>query len=149
MWAAIVLFWGWRTTHVLLAAGVIEGRKRLGQQPSHVTWGSARYSRRLRCIATPYLYWNVTNKKSLHTLLSTIAKFPGCAKHVQRIHWSRDRTADYSKFSATAPRHRILEQMRLLGLRFGTRNNYFRIQESYYRWTSPPSYCVSHRTCSF
>jgi hypothetical protein len=43
MWAAILLCWGWRTTHVLLAAGVIERGKRLGQQPSHATCGSARY----------------------------------------------------------------------------------------------------------
>jgi hypothetical protein len=43
--AAILLCWGWRTAHVLSAAVVIEGRKRLGQQPSRVTWGSARYRR--------------------------------------------------------------------------------------------------------
>jgi hypothetical protein len=82
---------------------------------------------RLGFIATPYLYSNVTNKKSLHTLLLTIAKFPESAEHMQRIHWNRDRAPDYNKLSATAPRDRILEQMRLLGLRFSIRYNNIRI----------------------
>jgi hypothetical protein len=37
-----------RTVHVLLRQGEGQkGRKRLGQQPSHVTSGSARYSHRM------------------------------------------------------------------------------------------------------
>ena len=43
-WAAILLLFGWRTFHLLPAEGVIEGRQRLGQWPSHVTLGPARYS---------------------------------------------------------------------------------------------------------
>jgi hypothetical protein len=35
---------GWRTAHILPVEGVIEGRKRLGRWPSHVTSGSARYT---------------------------------------------------------------------------------------------------------
>jgi hypothetical protein len=35
---------GWRTAHMLPVEGVIEGRKRLGRWPSHMTSGSARYN---------------------------------------------------------------------------------------------------------
>ena len=83
---------------------------------------SAFYSLTLTCprfnrIATPYLYSTITNKKSMHTLVSVIARLPESAKCVQKIHWSRDSTGNYNLFSTTAPRDRLLEKMRLLGLR--------------------------------
>jgi hypothetical protein len=37
VWVAILFCLGWRAAYMLLAAGVIGARKRLGQQPSHVT----------------------------------------------------------------------------------------------------------------
>ena len=46
-WAAIPPCLGRRTAHGLLGEGVIEGRKRLGRWPSHVTSGSARYTFRV------------------------------------------------------------------------------------------------------
>jgi hypothetical protein len=72
---------------------------------------------RLNRIAMPYLYSAITNKKSMHALVAVIARFPESAKCVQKIHWSRDSTGNYNLFSATAPRDRLLEKMRLLGLR--------------------------------
>lgn len=38
---------GWRTAHMPLGEGVMERRKQIGQQPSHVTQGSARYRVRM------------------------------------------------------------------------------------------------------